>query len=75
MCVNDLICQGAETLSLSTYVASSGVDEGVLRQVLQGVKQGCVLAGCSLAGESLLPMLEWSVMLLQFSHCCCVDTI
>ena len=50
MCVNDVLCCGAEPLFFLDYVAMSQDDPVMLEQIVQGVSDGCVAADCSLLG-------------------------
>jgi len=50
MCVNDIICCGAEPLFFLDYVAMSQDDPERLEQIVQGISDGCVHADCSLLG-------------------------
>lgn len=50
MCANDVICCGAEPLFFLDYVAMSHDDPERLEQVVKGISDGCVDAGCSLLG-------------------------
>ena len=50
MCVNDVICCGAEPLFFLDYVAMSHDDPTTLEQIVEGVSQGCLLADCALLG-------------------------
>jgi phosphoribosylformylglycinamidine cyclo-ligase len=50
MCVNDAICCGAEPLFFLDYVAMSHDDPALLEQIVQGISDGCVEAGCALLG-------------------------
>jgi len=55
MCVNDIICCGAEPLFFLDYVAMSHDDPGQLEQIVQGISDGCVDADCALlAGETAI---------------------
>lgn len=50
MSVNDAICCGAEPLFFLDYVAM-GVDNPILlEQLVEGITEGCVQAGCALLG-------------------------
>jgi phosphoribosylformylglycinamidine cyclo-ligase len=50
MCVNDILCQGAEPLFFLDYIGTAQKDLVVLEQVVKGVADGCLLAGCALVG-------------------------
>jgi len=50
MCVNDVLCCGAEPLFFLDYVAMSQDDPVKLEEVVQGISDGCVTADCSLLG-------------------------
>ena len=50
MCVNDVICCGAEPLFFLDYVAMSHDDPDVLEQVVEGISNGCLAADCALLG-------------------------
>jgi phosphoribosylformylglycinamidine cyclo-ligase len=50
MCVDDLVCVGAQPLFMLDYIAVGKVDPDLIATVVQGVSEGCRLAGCSLIG-------------------------
>lgn len=50
MCVNDLLCTGAEPLFFLDYVAMGKDDPDRLEQIVRGISDGCVAADCSLLG-------------------------
>ena len=50
MCVNDVICAGAEPLFFLDYVAMSHDDPQMLEQIVTGISEGCVQSGCALLG-------------------------
>ncbi|MDO8488599.1 MAG: AIR synthase related protein, partial [Candidatus Omnitrophota bacterium] len=56
MNVNDILCTGAESLFFLDYVAFTKVKEGVLLDVVKGINDGCVEAGCSLIGGETAQM-------------------
>jgi phosphoribosylformylglycinamidine cyclo-ligase len=50
MCVDDLVCVGAEPLFMLDYIATGKVDPDHIATVVGGVSEGCRRAGCSLIG-------------------------
>ncbi|MWV61054.1 phosphoribosylformylglycinamidine cyclo-ligase [Helicobacter saguini] len=50
MCVNDLICDFATPLVFLDYYAMNALDIEKSLVILQGITQGCKLAGCALIG-------------------------
>ena len=50
MCVDDLVCVGAEPLFMLDYVATGKVDPDRIATVVGGVHEGCRQAGCVLIG-------------------------
>jgi phosphoribosylformylglycinamidine cyclo-ligase len=50
MCVDDLVCVGAEPLFLLDYVVTGHVDPARVATVVSGIHEGCRLAGCTLIG-------------------------
>ncbi len=56
MCVNDVICCGAKPLFFLDYIAvGKNVPERVA-EIVKGVADGCVLAGCGLVGGETAEM-------------------
>ena len=53
MCVDDLVCQGAEPLFFLDYVAVGHLDPDRMEQLVAGVAEGCRQAGCSLIGGEM----------------------
>ena len=47
MCVDDLVCQGAEPLFFLDYVAIGKLDPAQMEQLVAGIAQGCRIAGCA----------------------------
>lgn len=50
MNVNDLVVQGAEPLIFLDYIAVPKIDKPMLAALVEGVAEGCKLAGCALLG-------------------------
>jgi phosphoribosylformylglycinamidine cyclo-ligase len=50
MCVDDLVCSGAEPLFLLDYLALDRLDPAEVEDVVAGVARGCRAAGCALIG-------------------------
>ncbi len=56
MCVNDIVCSGAEPLIFLDYVAVGKNKPERVAEIVRGVADGCVLAGCSLVGGETAEM-------------------
>ena len=50
MCVNDIICCGAKPLFFRDYIACGKNIPEQIEQIVKGVCEGCVQAGCALIG-------------------------
>ena len=49
MCVNDVICSGAKPLYFLDYISTKNIDDNI-RDIVDGVATGCVMAGMELLG-------------------------
>jgi len=56
MNVNDLICCGAEPLFFLDYIGTGKLGPGRMAQIVQGVTDGCLQAGCALLGGETAEM-------------------
>ncbi len=56
MCVNDLVCQGAEPLFFLDYFATGKLSVDMTARVVEGIAQACRMAGCALIGGETAEM-------------------
>ncbi|MBP7241957.1 phosphoribosylformylglycinamidine cyclo-ligase [Amaricoccus sp.] len=56
MCVNDLVCQGAEPLFFLDYFATGKLDVDAAAEIVAGIAEGCVMAGAALIGGETAEM-------------------
>ncbi len=53
MCVDDIVCSGAEPLFLLDYITTGKIDPEQMEQLMSGVADGCRRAGCALLGGEM----------------------
>jgi phosphoribosylformylglycinamidine cyclo-ligase len=53
MCVDDVVCQGAEPLFFLDYLSTGKVDPDQVRDILDGIAEGCRQAGCAILGGEM----------------------
>jgi len=56
MCVNDIVCQGAKPLFFLDYIATGQVQPEKISQIVKGLSDGCLEAGCALIGGETAEM-------------------
>ena len=56
MCVNDLVCQGAEPLFFLDYFATGKLDVDQAARIVEGIAYACKASGCALVGGETAEM-------------------
>ena len=56
MCVNDLIVSGAKPIAFLDYYGCSQLNRNHAKQVIEGIVEGCKIAGCDLVGGETAEM-------------------
>lgn len=53
MCVNDILACGAEPLFFLDYIAVGKLSASAMAAIVDGIAEGCIMAGCSLIGGEM----------------------
>lgn len=53
MCVNDILACGAEPLFFLDYIAVGKLSAEAMSAIVEGIAEGCIMAGCSLIGGEM----------------------
>jgi len=56
MCVNDIVCSGAEPLFFLDYIALGKNKPQKVAEIVKGISDGCIMSGCSLIGGETAEM-------------------
>ncbi len=59
MCVNDVLCQGARPLFFLDYIATGKVQAEKVADIVKGIADGCLMAGCALVGGETAEMPDF----------------
>ena len=56
MCLNDILCHGAEPLFFLDYYASSKIDKNSFLKIMKSITEACKINNCSLIGGETAEM-------------------
>ena len=56
MCVDDLVCVGAEPLFFLDYISDGHLNPKLVESLIKGIAEGCKQSGCALIGGETAEM-------------------
>lgn len=56
MCVNDILCSGAQPLFFLDYIATAHIQPDQIEKIVEGIAKGCIEGGCALVGGETAEM-------------------
>lgn len=51
MCVNDILCAGAEPFAFLDYMACGRLQLNTATAIIKGIANACAMSGCALLGK------------------------
>ncbi len=58
MCCNDVLAQGAKPLYFLDYIGMHRVEKNLVKEIVSGIVDGCILASCDLIGGETAEMRD-----------------
>lgn len=65
MCVNDILCAGAEPFAFLDYMACGRLQLDVATTIVKSVADACIMSGCALLGTYNLGEYIWALILFN----------